>query len=277
MKHQEYAWIINNRNRIFAQSWQPDHSPKGVINLIHGLGDHTGRYCRWAELFINKGYAFLGMDLPGNGKSDGTRGHIRNFQVLMDLIDLQLNKSDELFPDIPRILYGHSMGGNLVINYTMLKDPPIKALIASAPWLKLVTEPSYLSLLLVKLLLPFFPRLTVNSRNKNEYRSHDPVVVEEAKQDPLMHGKISLKLFDSAYKKGFYALKHVYKINKPFLLMHGSDDKITSCKASEEFVRNTSERTRLKIWEGLYHELHNEKEYEKIFNYIVDWLKEYNL
>ena len=67
-------------------------------------------------------------------------------------------------------------------------------------------------------------------------------------------------------------MRHVYKINKPFLLMHGSDDRITSPKASEEFVANTSDRTRLRIWDGLYHELHSEFEYKEIAKYIMDWL-----
>jgi len=277
MIHREYEWLSKGRKKIYAQSWEPDQKPSLVVNIIHGFGEHGGRYVKWAELFTEKKIAVLASDLEGHGRSEGKRGHIKNYQVFLDQIELQLEKSYELFPLSGRILYGHSMGGNLVINYAMSKEPPISALIATSPWLQLTSEPPSYLLLLLTILKSVFPGLRVKSKIDNTTRSHDPVINQAAKDDPLMYGMISLRLFDQVSRKGLYAMRNVYKINRPFLLMHGSADRLTSHEASIEIVTNTSKLTRLKIWDGLYHELHNEFEYKEIFDYIIDWLAEMNI
>ena len=277
MTHREYEWLSKEGKKIYAQSWVPDQQPSLVVNIIHGFGEHSGRYTKWAKLFTEKNIAVLASDLAGHGQSEGKRGYIKNYQVFLDQIDLQLEKSKELFPLSGRILYGHSMGGNLVINYTMSKEPPIKALIATSPWLRLTFEPPAYLLLLSFILRPFFPGLRVKSKIDNDSRSHDPVVNQTVKDDPLMYGTISLRLFDQVSRKGMYAMRNVFKINRPFLLMHGSADRVTSHEASMEIVTNTGKMTHLKIWDGLYHELHNEFEYKEIFDYIISWLAEMNI
>lgn len=274
MKHREYDWQSQDNKFIYAQSWEPDRHPHAVVNIIHAFGEHSGRYQKWAGLFVEKGFAVLASDLIGHGKSYGKRGYVKNYQVLLDQIDLQLQKSAEIFPDVPKILYGHSMGGNLVINYAMSKDPPINALIASAPWLRLATNPPGYMLLFSRILRPFYPSLTVKAGIDNTYRTHDPAVNQMVYEDPLLHRRMSLQLYHEITKKGLYAIRNIYKINRPFLLMHGNNDRWTSHEASLEMATNTSKLTRLKIWDGLFHELHNEISYPDIFNYILDWLKE---
>ena len=274
MKHREYDWRSKDKKLIYAQSWEPDHHPFAVINIIHAFGEHSGRYERWAGLFVKKGFAVLTSDLIGHGKSDGKRGYVKNYQVLLDQIDLQLQKSDEIFKDSPRILYGHSMGGNLVMNYSMSKDPPISALIASAPWLRLASYPPWYMILFSRIMRPFFPSLTVKAGIDSTYRTHDPVINQMVREDPLLHRRMSLQLYHEISRKGIYAMRNIYKINRPFLLMHGNSDRWTSHEASLEIAANTSKLTRLKIWDGLYHELHNEISHVEIFNYIIDWLTE---
>ena len=277
MKHRDYDWQSKDNKNIYAQSWEPDHHPYAVINIIHAFGEHSGRYQKWAGLFVEKGMAVLASDLIGHGKSYGKRGYIKNYQVLLDQIDLQLQKSAEIFPDAPRILYGHSMGGNLVINYAMSKDPPISALIATAPWLRLATDPPFYMLLFSRIMRPFFPSLTVKAGIDNSFRTHDAVVNQMVKEDTLLHRRMSLQLYYEVSRKGLFAMKNIYKINRPFLLMHGSSDRWTSHEASLGLATNTSNLTRLKIWDGLYHELHNEIGYMEVFNYIIDWLTEMNI
>jgi acylglycerol lipase len=277
MKHQDYDWLSKDNKNIYAQSWAPDHNPSAVINIIHAFGEHSGRYQKWAGLFVEKGMAVLASDLIGHGKSFGKRGYIKNYQVFLDQIDLQLQKSAELFTDTPRILYGHSMGGNLVINYAMSKDSPVNAIIASAPWLRLVYDPPGYMLLFSRILRPIFPSLTIKAGIDNTYRSHDLTISERLKEDPLLHRRMSLQLFYEVSRKAQYAMKNIYKINRPLLIMHGSSDRWTSHEASIDLATNTSRLTRLKIWDGFYHELHNEIGYMDIFNYIIDWLTEMNI
>jgi alpha-beta hydrolase superfamily lysophospholipase len=215
------------------------------------------------------------MDLLGHGRSEGQRGHIKNYQELLNQVDLMLQKAAENFPSSPRVLYGHSMGGNIVINYAISKDPPVSALIASSPWLRLVIPISQIERLFSRLANSLLPGLTIPAKGLGaEKLSRDPKHWEEVRNDALVHRKVSVRCAFEIMTRGEYALRHVYRINKPFLLMHGNADEITSHKASEEFVANTSERTRLKIWDGFRHELHSELEYKEVFRYIIEWLED---
>ena len=279
IKHSEYEWISAGNKKIYGQSWHPatGKKPVAVVIIIHGLGEHSGRYVRWAGLFVQQGMAVLSQDMIGNGRSEGRRGHSRNFQKLMDQVDFIVSRSEELFPEVPAILYGHSWGGNLVANYAMSKDPGVQAVIISSPWLRLAFEIPWYLKLLSRTLTPVLPSLVIKTNSSSGNRSHDPVINEEAKNDPLMHCKISLRMFQITRDRGFYAMKNVYKLNKPFLIMHGSGDVTTSPSASEEMARNTSPLTTLKIWDGLYHELHSEYEYKEVFRYVMEWLQKMNI
>ncbi len=274
MIHTEYEWLSDEKKLIFAQSWVPEDNLRGMISLIHGLGEHSGRYARWAELFVQAGYGMLAVDLPGHGCTEGRIAYVKNYQILLNQVDLTLRKSEDLFPGVPRILYGHSMGGNIAINYAISRDAPIKALIASSPWLRLTFRVSPVELALGKIMNILLPWVRFKRKGtKTEHLSHDPDHWADLRSDPLVHGMVTGRYFYIIYQQGEYAMRHVYKINKPFLLMHGSDDKITSPRASADFVANTSDRTQLKIWDGLYHELHNEFEYRDIAKYVIDWLE----
>jgi len=277
MTHKEYDWKLDEK-RIFAQSWLPDNEPKAIINLVHGMGEHSGRYDHWGKLFADAGYALVSTDLPGHGNTEGKLGHTKSYQSLLDQVDLMLIKSEEMFPGIPRILYGHSLGGNIVINYAISKTPPISALIASAPWLRLVIPVSGVEKVFSRLFNSLAPGLTIKAKGLGaEKLSNNPEHWESVRSDPMVHRKISVRYAYELMKMGEYALSHIYQINIPFLLMHGDADEITSHKASEEFAANTSERTQLKIWEGFRHELHNTLEHKQVFDYILNWLKENQL
>lgn len=274
MNHQHYTWTATDQVKLFAQSWTAEHDDRKLIILVHGLGEHSSRYEHWARLFAEKGYSLLTMDLHGHGRSEGKRGHIKSLDVLLDDIDILYNKSEELFPGYKKVLYGHSMGGNLVLNHVIRRNRPVDAIITTSPWLKLYNEPSDLVLKITGWLKSIMPALSISNQLKAEQISHDPEVVRDYERDPLNHDRISLKMFHELYQGGYHALRNVYKINYPFLIMHGTSDTICSPKASEEYVMNTSKRTRLKLWPNQYHELHNEFIKEEVHAYIISWLEE---
>jgi alpha-beta hydrolase superfamily lysophospholipase len=274
MNNQTYTWLAKDGIKLFGQSWKADNDLKKLIILVHGLGEHCSRYEHWALLFNNKGYSVISMDLHGHGQSEGKRGHVKSLDVLLDDIDVLFEKSDELFPGYKKILYGHSMGGNLVLNHVIKRNRRINAVIVTSPWLKLVSEPSSLVLKITGFLKIILPSLTISNQLKAEQISHDPEVVRNYERDPLNHDRISLKMFHEVYQGGYHALRNVYKINCPFLIMHGTNDTICSPKASEDYVLNTSNRARLKLWENQYHELHNEFIKEEAHSYIIRWLEE---
>jgi alpha-beta hydrolase superfamily lysophospholipase len=277
MDNQTYTWNARDGAKLFAQSWKAGNDQKKLILLVHGLGEHCSRYEHWAQLFNEKGYSMLSMDLHGHGRSEGKKGHVKSLDILLDDIDLLYDKSNKLFPGYKKILYGHSMGGTLVLNYIIRRNRAVDAVITTSPWLRLFNEPSKAILTLTGYLKKVLPGLTVSNQIKAEQISHDPEVVRNYERDPLNHDRISLKMFHEIYLAGYHALRNVYKINYPFLIMHGTSDTITSPKASEDYVLNTSNRTSLKLWENQFHELQNEFIKEEVHAFIISWLEAHKI
>lgn len=273
MRHNEYLLNSSDGTRIYAQCWLTDDKPKANLILIHGLGEHSGRYNIWAELFANQGYHVFAMDNRGHGQSGGKRGHT-SFNKLIEDIDLVYEQVTRTFPDIPIILYGHSLGGSLIINYTIRKNPAIAGLITVSPWLVLNYEPDFFKLHLGKIINKVYPSFTMHSGIRAEDLEGENPVINHRDKDPLLHDKISVKLYFDAQELGRFALKNIYKINVPFLLMYGEKDKITSARACKPFVSNTSDKTQLIVWEGFNHNMHNEPDHKVIFSYLLSWLDE---
>lgn len=143
--------------RGFVKS--PGSEAKAVIIMVHGIGEHIGRYSNWAEEFKKGNIAFMGVDLPGHGLSRGRRGHIRDYLLLDEIIDTMINECRKFFPGIPAFLYGHSLGGGIVLNYLLNNDPAVKGAIVTSPWLKLTFEPSKAKVMLAGILKNFCPDL----------------------------------------------------------------------------------------------------------------------
>jgi acylglycerol lipase len=275
MEHTEYYWKSADGITFYSQTWLPAVKPKAIINLIHGLGDHSTRYDAWARQFAENGYIFRSFDLRGHGRSDGKRGYSSNYQKLIADITMFIHLGKEEFPDLPVFLYGHSLGGNLVINYAIQNILDVNGLIITSPWFEPVNKSSKIKSMLASFLCNYIPGLSVNNGLKAEDISRDLRVVHDYKNDPLVHERISLRLAIEVIEAGAKACVSIYKINAPMLIMHGNADRITSCKASRNFVRNCSEKTTYVEWEGGYHELHSDLDRDKVFRSIVDWLKTY--
>jgi alpha-beta hydrolase superfamily lysophospholipase len=249
----------------------PGENTRAVIILVHGLGEHIQRYLDWAELFKEKGIGFLGVDLPGHGRSQGRRGNIRNYNQLAEMIDILLESSNRTFPGCPVYLYGHSLGGGIVLEYLLKRKPKLKGAIVTSPWLRLSFEPPRSKVVLANIMKSIMPGLVQPSGLNVNHISHNEAVVLKYERDPLVHGKISVSLFAAAMGAAKYSLDHASELNIPTLIMHGSEDMITSPEASREFAGKT-EMAELKIWEGGYHELHNEPFRDDVFAYIMNWI-----
>ncbi|MFN8209217.1 MAG: alpha/beta hydrolase [Bacteroidales bacterium] len=272
-KYKEFYWKSSDGLDLFVCLWEPEEKPLAVINMVHGLGEHSGRYVQWAANFVKEGYAFLAFDYRGHGKSQGKRGHVENYGKLLDDIDIMLVGSRRLFPDIPSILYGHSLGGNLVINYVQKGSDKPDALIVTSPFLKHSKEPPALTRLAGKLILRIWPSFTMGNGLHSTDLSHNAEVSGLYKNDPLVHNQISPSLYFGMREAGEKALNSSAGIGIPILLMHGSGDKITSWKASAEFAGKYNENTTFRLWDGLFHELHNEPSAGEIFAFTLHWLK----
>ncbi len=268
-----FQWNLKSRDglELSACCWKPEN-PKAVVVLIHGHGEHTQRYLHVANAFTQAGYALQSFDLRGHGQSAGQRGHTPNYDSLMgDIADFIVD-AQKRFSGLPVFLYGHSMGGNQVINYSLRSPQELKGVIATGPWLKLAFDPPAAQILMAKLLNNIAPSFSLSSGLSQTALSRDPDVVSKYAADPLVHDKISVRLYTSMYGNGFWALEHAGELKIPMLLMHGSADKLTSAQASQEFARKAGNLVTLRIWDGFYHEIHNEPEKIEVIQTMVDWL-----
>jgi alpha-beta hydrolase superfamily lysophospholipase len=267
----EFNIKLSNRQILNGIIISPGEHTKAVIIMVHGLGEHIQRYIDWAVKFKNEGIGFIGLDLPGHGRSEGSRGNIRSYLLTDEMLDILLENCRKTFPGCPIYIYGHSLGGGIVLEYILKKNPKIKGAIITSPWLRLTFQPPKNKLVLAAIMKNLVPGLVQASGLNVNHISHDGTEVEKYKKDPLVHGKISVGLFVRAMNAGKYSLEHAQDLKNPTLLIHGSDDKLTSPQASMEFAGKTN-MVKLKIWEGGYHELHNELFREEVFMYIMNWI-----
>ena len=150
-------------------------------------------------MFKKEGIGFAGVDLPGHGRSEGKRGYIKSFAQLEEMIDILLNDmQNRTFPGIPIFIYGHSLGGGIVLDYLLRRKPRIKGAIVTSPWLRLSFEPPKTKMVMAAVIKIFLPGLIQPSGLKVDHISHDEAVVEKVCTDPLVHGKISVSLFHEA-------------------------------------------------------------------------------
>jgi len=272
MKHTEFKFKTFDGLQLFGQSWQPKDRPRALIYLVHGLGEHSGRYTYVADSLTQAGYTLISFDLRGHGKSEGLCGHTPSYEALMRDISSLLEAANKKFPQLPFFLYGHSLGGNLAFNYVLRRQSHLKGVIATAPWLRLAFEPPRFKIILAQITNYIWPSFSQKNGLDTKVLSHDLEVVHSYENDPLVHDRISARMFISTYQAGQWALEHASEFSIPLLLMQGGDDKIISVETSREFAGKIKENCTLKIWDGLYHEIHNEPEKEEVFKFLIDWL-----
>ena len=271
MPETEFYIPYREGQSFFACEWSPAGDPKGVIVLIHGLSDHAGRFRHVGSYFASSGYAMILADLPGHGRSFGKRGHLHSFDKVMDDISIFLAEARRRHPTLPLVLYGHSMGGNLVMNYLIRNKPNVAGAIVTSPWLRLNFKLPLYKAILATLVNLVFPSMTQPDGIIPSFLSHDEEVARKYIADPLVHHRISVRTYLEISHAGEYALKHADEVACPLLLMHGTDDHLTSFSASREFSEKVIVEHTFKAWEGLFHELHNEFEKEAVLAFIKNW------
>jgi alpha-beta hydrolase superfamily lysophospholipase len=264
-----YAWDLQN--------------PRYVMCIIHGLGELAGRYDRMNDYLAKAGVASVSMDLRGHGRSGGVRGHCAPRKLVLGDIDRLIEKAQELYTGVPMVFYGHSLGGNIALDYKTrgrLNNVPA-AYIISAPWLILKEPPSAGLLRMVSVLSKVAPSLTIKSAIDERILGH-PDSVKPYKDNPLVHDKISMLTAIEGLQIGEAIVNGTLEDNggsrgKPWLLMHGTDDKICDIEGSRALYKRAPENCTFIPWEGLFHEIHNGNETsrgDEVIEKMVAWIGE---
>lgn len=260
--------------RIFTQKWLPEDSPKGIILIVHGLAEHSGRYSNLINHLAPAGYAFYSLDHIGHGKSDGKRAFVQSFNDYIQPLRQLHQEIKEAHSDIPVYLFGHSMGGLIAANYLLQYQEEIKGAVLSAPAIKVpehITPTIVLAGKILSNLIPAFRMIQLEA----EGMSRDLNVVEAYEKDPLVfRGKVTARLGAELLKAMQKIADQASEIQVPFLVMQGSEDRLVEPDGAEFFYTHAgSQDKKLKIYEGLYHELINEPEKELVLNEIQEWLE----
>ena len=265
-------WLSNDGVELYAQKWDPDSDPKALICLVHGLGEHSGRYRHWAEKLNEAGYALLAFDLRGHGKSGGPRGDTPSFDHFADDLSILLTTGEELYPGLPRFLYGHSLGGLITLYYLIQRQPSLKGSIVTSPGLRTMVDRQKFKIAAARILGTLIPKASIPNGLDLDGLCRDEQVVKDYIADPLVHDRVSLRLGKKMFEAITYVFGRAADIKTPLLLMHGNDDWITFPEGSEEIAESLTCDKELKICEGCYHELHNEPNQDEIFQIIKEWL-----
>lgn len=259
---------------LHVRGWEPDGKPRAVVLLIHGLGDHTGRYPHVGAAFAKAGFALTGFDLRGHGRTPGPRGYAPSFKAIMQDISAFFAFARQRYgDDVPFIQYGHSLGGLLTVAYHLYGKPDVAGVMVSAPGFASPLLEQKGKIMMVRVLSALLPKMIIDTGLDVNTISRDAKVVQAYTADPLVHEKTSLSFGKAGLDAIDFAFNHAAEFRAPFLIMHGTSDRLTYPRGSRDFIgRVSSKDATFKPWEGLYHEIHNEPEQDRVIQAMIDWI-----
>ena len=250
----------------------PAGTELGSVIVMHGLGEHSGRYRHIAQFFNQCGLSVRCYDHRGHGRSQGRRGDVINGEPMVQ--DAQIVIEDfALRTSLPPFLFGHSMGALFAARFALGQLAPLRGLILSSPALAVRLTPLDRSML--KALSVLAPYLGVPNGVKSRFLSHDSKVVSAYNADPLVHGKISSRLLKAMLRAMAYCQVSAGTLKVPTLMLVAGDDRLVDAEGSRQFFAKLPAGTaEMHVYPGLFHELLNEPEAEQVMADIRHWLDE---
>ena len=268
------TFTATDGDNIAVQDWPraAGTALRGVVVVVHGLGEHAGRYDKLAQRLNAWGFAVRGYDQYGHGESGGPRGGLStDDRLLVDLADIIDSARNRMEKHAPLILLGHSMGGLVAARFVALGLRPVEALVLSSPAL----DPglSAVQKMLVAVLPKVIPNLQVSNALDATKISHDPAVVKAYQSDRLVHDRISARLARFIADGGPATVAAAPGWKVPTLLMYAGADALVNPAGSRAFSAAAPQAVvTTRCFEGLYHELFNELEAEPVFAELKGWL-----
>ena len=273
MRQEEGTFAGRGGLELFYQRWLPEGEHEAVLAIVHGFGEHSGRYGNVVNWFVPKGYAAYGFDLRGHGRSPGPRGYINEWAEYRADVRLFLELVHAQEPERPVFLLGHSMGGLIVLEYALHYPEGLSGVIVSGPVLAQAGV-SPLLMLLSRLLSRISPRLALNTKLDAAAISRDQVVVEAYVNDPLVHSLGTPRLGTELTRAVEWTQAHAAEFRVPCLILHGSADRLAPPDGSRTFYEKMTlaDRDR-QVYEGYFHEVYNDLGKEKPLAAVEAWVE----
>lgn len=258
---------------IYYQGWLPEGEVKAVLFLVHGLGEYCGRYTNVVDHFVPLGYAVYGLDHIGHGKSGGDREMVKRFEDFTETLVTYYQMVAGWQPGKPVFIYGHSMGGLITSFHLLDHQADFQGAIISAPAVMVPPNITPVTVILGNILSKLAPKMGMIGLDTN-YLSHDRAVVDAYNADPLVfHGKTPARLAAEMLRGMMRVTAEGKKINLSVFILQGTEDKLVD-PAGVQMLHDlvSSQDKTLKLYPGLYHEVHNEPQRDVMFKHLEDWL-----
>lgn len=271
MKTSESTFTGYGGLELFCKSW-PAEKPRAAVVLVHGFGEHCDRYPHVIETLVPAGYSVFSFDHRGHGRSPGKRGHVLNWNEFLQDIENYIQKVHTEHADLPLYLMGHSMGGLMVLTYALHHPQLLRGVISSAP---VLTEPNLNPVLLTisKLLSRLAPGFAIATKLNGDQISRDPDVVAAYKSDPLVHSMASTRLGTEITAAAERAQMAAGQFTLPLLMLNGGADELVPPQGSAEFFEQVPHNNKERhVYEGGFHEPHNDIQHQQVTADILNWL-----
>jgi acylglycerol lipase len=258
---------------LHAQAWLAEESPRAVIVISHGLGEHSGRYARVALELVEHGYAVYAVDHRGHGRSPGMRANIERFDHVVSDFCTFAGRAAREHPGVPVFILGHSMGGAIALSCAARLQKSLGGLVLSAPALGLPEAPGALQATLARCLSVVAPNVGV-LKLVPAHVSREPTVVRDYEADPLVHhspipARTVAELLCAM--EDFPAVAHRLRLRT--LVLHGTDDRLVPLEGAAGVVLAIDAQFRtVHHYPGLFHEVLNEPERDQVMGHMLEWL-----
>lgn len=260
---------------LFVQTWLPVGAVRGVVAIVHGIGEHSGRYGYLVPRLVDRGFAVAGLDNRGHGRSGGTHGHIDTWTEYREDVHTFLHYIEAKFLRLPVFLYGHSLGALIVTDYVLFHPEGIDGLIVSGHPLRPTGAVKPVLVLLARLLSRYMPKVSFDLGVDDNALSRDAEVVKAYREDPLVHRHVTARWGTETLAAVDRVRARASEIRMPLLVLHGGADKINSVEGSRElFEKVASTDKQLIIYPGGSHEPHNDLDRERVASDVIEWVLE---
>ncbi len=260
---------------LFYQIWRPSGEARGIVVLVHGLGEHSDRYPHLVEALVEAGYALVTYDLRGHGRSGGRKGHIDAFDQFRSDVDLALEVSHALVPGKPVFLYGHSLGSVIALDYVLEGGDGLEGIILSGTAVDASQVAPAWQVAILKALSRLWPTFSLTVALPGELLSRYPELCSAYNSDPLVHWTRSARLATEGLSAVERVRNHAEDLHTPALFIHGEEDPIVPVAAARSYFEAipASDKT-MHVYAGGLHEPHNDIEHERVMQDVVAWLRE---
>jgi acylglycerol lipase len=272
MQHATGSFTGLNDVTIFTQSWLPDDTPRAIVILAHGIGEHSGRYAHVAAYLAAHGYAVYALDHRGHGRSGGPRVQVGDFDEFVADLRTYFEQVRAAHPDFPIFLYGHSMGSLIALLFAFRYQDDLAGLITSGTAFRPVGFHTAL-IPLVKTASALTPNVRLIPLDPRGV-SRDPAVVQAYRDDPLVsHSRMPFEMLGALARAIQSCEASLPDLRLPYLVLHGGADPMTHVSATDIIRRSSgAPDTTIKVYDGLLHEIHNEPEQGDVLADVVAWL-----